>query len=84
MVTLMRTRLPIQAYSKFDRHRGVGNIRAHSSQDSVAPKVPVNCQKQGYQISINDELEVTMVVEIDMPLLTGDLDQDIEILNFVA
>ena len=77
-----------------------GNSRAHSQQDpiirsradlhqSLRDLCPIrnriNARKGcNFVDPTNDELATTLLLEVDTDLLTGELDQDIEILNSVA
>ena len=74
----------IHILSKLARNLRAGNIRAHSPQ--YPPTIRTRIDRRGCSLttSTSDELRSVMQIEVDTKLLTGDLDQDIEILNLVA
>ena len=74
----------IQILSTLDRNLRAGNIRAHSPQDPTTIRNRIDRRGSNRTISTSDELRSALQIEIDTKLLTGDLDQDIEILNLVA
>ena len=74
----------IHILSKLGRNLRAGNIRAHSPQDLTTIRNRIDRRGCSRTISTSDELRSVMQIEVDTKLLTGDLDQDIEILNLVA
>jgi len=74
----------IHILSKLSRNLRAGNLRAHSPQDPTTIRNRIDRRGCSRTISTSDELRSAMHIEVDTKLLTGDLDQDIEILNLVA
>jgi len=74
----------IHILSKLGRNLRAGNIRAHSPQVPTTTRNRNDRGRCSRTISTSDELQSAMHIEVDTELLTGDLDQDIEILNLVA
>ena len=70
--------------SRLGRNLQPGNIRAHSPQDPTTIRNRIDRRGCNRNSSASDELRSAMQIEIDTTLLTGELDQDIEILNLVA
>ena len=84
MVVSTRIGSRIQNRSRSDLHHRAGNSRAHSPQDPTTIRNRFDRRGCSRTVSISDELRSALQIEIDTKLLTGDLDQDIEILNVVA
>jgi hypothetical protein len=84
MVVSTRIGSRIQIRSRSDLHHRAGNNRAHSPQDLTTIRNRIDRRGCNRNSSASDELRSVMQIEIDTKLLTGDLDQDIEILNVVA
>jgi hypothetical protein len=74
----------VQILPTLGRNLRAGNSRAHSPQDPKTIRNRIDrrgCSRTG---STSVDLRSVLQIEIDTKLLTGDLDQDIEILNLVA
>ncbi len=74
----------IQILSTLDRNLRAGKIRAHSPQDPTTIRNRIDRRGCSRTVSTSDDFRSVLQIEIDTKLLTGDLDQDIEILNLVA
>ncbi len=74
----------IHILSKLGRNLRAGNNRAHSPQDPMTSRNRFDGSRCSRTVSTSDELQTVLQIEVDTKLLTGDLDQDIEILSLVA